>query len=68
LDTAKSVDNDGRLQWHGRERHWSIPPLSEARAVFEPGPDADGDYAISLQGNKCHWELYDKQGKRMDLI
>ena len=63
LDCAMGGE-DGCLNWHG-----GVPPLwvgsmvagETLKCVFESGPDDDGDYIISVQGNPGHWVLNGRQ-------
>jgi hypothetical protein len=56
LDSARQLDANGSLIWLGRLPNWALnKPYQKAQFTFTPGPDEDGDYQISADGNPCHW-------------
>lgn len=60
LDAAHGFDGMGNLKWLGRVKNWTLnKAFQKARAVFEPGIDADGDYYISADGQPAHWVITD---------
>lgn len=60
LDAAHGFDGTGNLKWLGRVKNWTLnKAFQKARAVFEPGIDADGDYSISADGQPAHWVITD---------
>jgi hypothetical protein len=60
VDAAHAFDETGNLKWLGRVKNWTLnKPFQKARAVFEAGIDADGDYYISKDGQPAHWVITD---------
>ena len=52
VDAAHAFDEAGNLKWLRRVKNWTLDrPYQKARAVFELGTDADGDYYISKDGS-----------------
>ena len=56
LDAANSLDEFGRLRWLGRTFRWSVPSGGELKFTAVAGPDLNGDYEVSPDGQPVHWE------------
>ena len=46
-DEAHEFDASGTLNWLGRIRAWTVQPGQNAKCLFAPGPDLDGDSVLS---------------------
>jgi hypothetical protein len=60
LDHARTLNNDGFLDWRGRMYAWSIPPGATAVMTGVAGADPFGDYQASPGGERVHWTAMDK--------
>jgi hypothetical protein len=58
-DAAHEFDTAGKLKWLGRIQGWSVPPLGSATFLAVAGPDDDGDYLRSPDGQPMHWTRKD---------
>jgi hypothetical protein len=67
VDAAHGFDGEGKLEWLGRLKNWTLEPFQHATLVFTAGVDEDGDYRIAQGGEPAHWICTDvKTGKTIE--
>lgn len=62
LDWADA--ENGVLNWRGHAPQWQLHNQGETlQFVFEAGPDEDGNYILSAEGNMGHWVARNANGE-----